>query len=354
MKASSIGILAIGVVIGLAIGLLGSTTALTQPPTQNVRTVTQYFTAISTATHIAPLETINDKFRLGAAQPNTPDFIVWHIAKERGLFQKYLPNVELIEFAGGTGELVRALADGTVQVGWGLTEGIILGVAAGAKIGIVSTIVETPLRWVIVVKPDSPYQKIQDLKGKTIATSRPGGGSYIVTVKVLTQLGWQEGRDFFVNPIGDLSAMISGVKGGSLDAMTFSKAVLTPLIENGELRVLAEVPYEWAEFSLAATHDFARNNAKAVKAVVNVLREAMKIFNEEKQYSINLLKAKFRMSDAAAEEFYTFIRHSLDGVIFLKHLDKAQDFLIEGKALESSKRIQPMAAVIENFAPIKP
>jgi sulfonate transport system substrate-binding protein len=343
------------IVVALVAGITGFYSGTLQA-TQQVRpiTVTMRTTETFTTTAIYAFQPVLDRFKLGSAQPNTPDFIVWHIAKERGIFKKYLPNVELVEFAGGTGELVRALSDGSIQVGWGLTEGILLGVVKGAKIGIVSTIMENPLRWIIVVKPDAPYKSIQDLKGKTIATSRPGGGSHIVTLKAFSDLGWIEGRDYYINPIGDLNAMIAGVKAGTLDALTFSRGVLTPLIEKGELRILAEVNYQWPEFSLAATRDFASKNPEAIRAVILALNEAMRIFNNEKDYAIGFMKSKFGLSDAAAEEFYTYVRHSLDGVIFLSSLDKAQDFLILGGVMTKEERIKPIEAFIQGFAPIKP
>ena len=344
----------ISALIAGVIGYYGGTLQVTQQVQPTVTTITNTITITATTTAIYAFQPVLDRFKLGSAQPNTPDFIVWHIAKERGIFKKYLPNVELIEFAGGTGELVRALSDNSIQVGWGLTEGILLGIAKGAKIGIVSTIIETPLRWIIVVRPDAPYKSIEDLKGKTIATSRPGGGSHIVTLKTFAALGWVEGRDYYINPIGDLNAMIAGVKAGTLDALTFSRGVLTPLIEKGELRILAEVNYDWPEFSLAVTRDFASKNPEAVRAVILALHEAMKIFNQEKDYAIGLLKSIFGLSDAAAEEFYTFVRHSLDGVIFLSAFDRAQDFLIIGGVLDEKERIRPETAIIPNFAPVKP
>jgi len=337
-----------------SIGEVRPTTVTITTKVTFTATTTTTATTTSTTTAILAFQPVLDRFKLGSAQPNTPDFIVWHIAKERGIFQKYLPNVELVEFAGGTGELVKALSDNSIQVGWGLTEGILLGVVKGAKIGIAATIMESPLRWVIVVKPDAPYKSIQDLKGKTVATSRPGGGSNIVTLKTFADLGWVEGRDYYINPIGDLNAMIAGVKAGTLDALTFSRGVLTSLIEKGELRILAEVNYQWPEFSLGVTRDFASKNPEAVRAVILALNEAMKIFNQEKDYAKGLLKSMFGLSDAAAEEFYTFVRYSLDGVIFISPLDKAQDFMILGGVMSEKERIKPIEAVIPGFAPIKP
>lgn len=44
-------------------------------------------------------------------------FTVWAIAKERGCFAQHLPDLEVRECAGGTGEVVRSLAAGEIDVG---------------------------------------------------------------------------------------------------------------------------------------------------------------------------------------------------------------------------------------------
>ena len=51
-------------------------------------------------------------------------FASLHIVIDRHIVEKYGFHADIKEFSGGTAELAKALASGTVNAGIGLTEGI--------------------------------------------------------------------------------------------------------------------------------------------------------------------------------------------------------------------------------------
>ena len=78
-------------------------------------------------------------------------FSTLHLAEQLNLFAKHGATVRVTEFAGRTGEMARMLRDGEVDVGVGLTDGLVSFIAAGAGTKIIGTFVETPMGWVMAI-----------------------------------------------------------------------------------------------------------------------------------------------------------------------------------------------------------
>lgn len=55
-----------------------------------------------------------------------------HMIKKKHLFEESDIQVEIKEFAGGTGELSTALSKGDVDLGIGLTDGFITAITRGS------------------------------------------------------------------------------------------------------------------------------------------------------------------------------------------------------------------------------
>jgi ABC-type nitrate/sulfonate/bicarbonate transport system substrate-binding protein len=51
----------------------------------------------------------------------------WHLAQERGLFQKHKVTVQWNDYKGGTGAMISALKEGEVDIIIALTEGLVAG-----------------------------------------------------------------------------------------------------------------------------------------------------------------------------------------------------------------------------------
>jgi sulfonate transport system substrate-binding protein len=63
--------------------------------------------------------------------------------------------IKRVEFAGGTGELAKALNEGTINIGIGLTDGLISAIVKGADFQLIATFVDSPTKWMVLVDPSS-------------------------------------------------------------------------------------------------------------------------------------------------------------------------------------------------------
>jgi ABC-type nitrate/sulfonate/bicarbonate transport system substrate-binding protein len=135
-----------------------------------------------------------EKQRLGLGVVPDIHFATLHIAKERNIFSKYNLDITVNECAGGTGELAKILSEShQLNMGIGLTDGLIAAISKGANFRIVGTFVDSPMKWVVVIRGnDSKLESIGNLGGKTFGITKLGGGAHINTVLITSKEGWSE------------------------------------------------------------------------------------------------------------------------------------------------------------------
>lgn len=107
-----------------------------------------------------------------------------HLALRSPALQSLPFKISLTPFPSGTGHMITSLRDREIDIGIGLTEGWIAGLAgkqqaqkdaAEGGYKVVGHWVDTPLRWAIVTgnKRDD-IQGVADLKDKRVGVSRLG------------------------------------------------------------------------------------------------------------------------------------------------------------------------------------
>lgn len=269
------------------------------------------------------------EFKVGSPElPGDVHFTLWHIAREQGLLVKNAPSAQLVEFPGGTGEVVRALAGGTVDIGMGLTEGLVAGIAKGADFKIVATTVETPLRWVVLVAADAPYRTIEDLHTKSFGISKPGGGAHLNTLAMTNQKAWIEGLDFQITVLGELNRLIEGLRSGVIDAFLWESLAVKHLLDREEFRQVGNVVPAWPSFMLAAKTELLNGCPGAVKNILNTLLEAAQIFRSQRSYALDLVVKRYRLSTEDASRWYSSVKYSEDGKISRQALEATMEALV--------------------------
>jgi sulfonate transport system substrate-binding protein len=78
------------------------------------------------------------------------------LADKLGILEKSIA-IKRMEFAGGTGELARALSEGTINAGFGLTNGLISAIVKGADFQLIATFVDSPMKWMVLVNLSSEF-----------------------------------------------------------------------------------------------------------------------------------------------------------------------------------------------------
>jgi NitT/TauT family transport system substrate-binding protein len=187
----------------------------------------------------------------------TGGFIHFYSALFNGLFDKYGLKIEHVTLRGGVVSLAALSAD-EIQFIYCSADPMIPRMAAGADAKMIgSTIVGLP--WVLVGRKD--IRRPQDLKGKSIALSRPGGLTDQLAKLVMKKfnLTTQDVKLVHIGGTGQLEPYNAMVQG--LTQATF----LTPPMDVRAKRDGFSLIYNLNEIGVPSIYSSTFTNAKGLK-----------------------------------------------------------------------------------------
>jgi len=180
-------------------------------------------------------------------------------------------NLRWEDFAGGTGEMCKALRDGSIDMAVILTEGIIRDIVNGNACKIVQVFIESPLIWGIHVAKNSDHTSMSDLKGTKAAISRFGSGSHLMAYVNAEKEGWNTETDLQFEVIKNLQGALSALPKGTADYFMWEKFTTKPYVDDGPLNLIAECPTPWPCFVIAVRNEVLENDSDAVHKILDII-----------------------------------------------------------------------------------
>lgn len=167
------------------------------------------------------------------------------------------------DYPAGTGAMVSALADETLDVAMLLTEGAVTGIARGGRFRIVSLYTRSPLVWGIHVPAGSPFRAEDDLRGARYAISRLGSGSHLMAYVHARERGWPVDELVF-QTVGGLDGAIEAFAAGRADVFLWEKFMTKPLVDACKFRRVGEFAAPWPAFVVCASERALREKRELV------------------------------------------------------------------------------------------
>jgi NitT/TauT family transport system substrate-binding protein len=222
--------------------------------------------------------------------PSTPAGALAIVANKLDVWKKYDIVVTPIQQAAAV-NVRDALVSGSLDVGFAGLSNFIVAVAAGAPVVTIGIATDQCAASAIVVRGDSPYKTLADLKGKRIGSeiATVTHGTFVSRVLPKSQLGPRDLRVVNVR-FGD---MISALLSNSVDAVTAVEPFLSQAERNGTIRILTDfcpfgpvpVVVTTGKLTLQNRRD---TEEKFMKALIEVAQffadkpsEAAKIYGDE-------------------------------------------------------------------------
>ena len=140
------------------------------------------------------------------------------IAHELKLFEKYGLDSELVYVSGA--RPIQAMLGGSIDVSQVGGAATVAAAARGADIAMLGTVFN---RLVFAVHASPQIKRIEDLKGKTLATGSIGGNSYFAGLVLASKFGWVPNRDIHLISAGGSPEVLAGLVEGK-----FQAGVMTP------------------------------------------------------------------------------------------------------------------------------
>ncbi len=206
--------------------------------------------------------------------------LAWYLTLKNGEYKKENINLRWKDYFGGTGAMCKALREKEIDLAVILTEGIVKDIIAGNESKIVQTFVQSPLIWGIHVANDSPYQTIEDIKGKKAAISRYGSGSHLMSYINAQNNNWDLEKDLNFEVIKNLDGAVEGLTNGDADYFMWEKFTTKPLVDNGTFRRIGNCPSPWPCFVIAVREEFLKENKDDVKTILDIINTTTSEFKD--------------------------------------------------------------------------
>ena len=228
----------------------------------------------------------------------------WKMAIEEGAFKKLGVELHWSDMTGGTGQMIKGLQTGSLDIAVLLTEGITKAILQGLNAKIIMVYVTSPLRWGIHVPYASDITKVSQLRNRTFAISREGSGSHLMTYIKAHQEGWNKNELSF-NVVGDIYGGLWALENNEAQGFLWEKYTTFPYTEQKKCRYIGEVVTPWPCFVIAARGDILTHHNDILSKVCAVVHhKAFELKNNIEapeiiswRYNLNLSQVKNWMNE---------------------------------------------------------
>jgi sulfonate transport system substrate-binding protein len=207
----------------------------------------------------------------------------WRLAIEEGRFAKEGIELHWSDMTGGTGQMIKGLQTGSLDIAVLLTEGITKSILQGLDAAILTVYVTSPLHWGIHVPFHSPIQSFDQLKGQTFAISREGSGSHLMVYVRAHQEGWDLTQLKF-NVVGDIYGGLWALHNDQAQGFLWEKYTTFPFTEQKKCKYIDEVVTPWPCFVVAVRKDLlTEENKNLFQKVTEIVHNRAKLLKQNQQ-----------------------------------------------------------------------
>jgi NitT/TauT family transport system substrate-binding protein len=207
----------------------------------------------------------------------SPMFLPLYVAVDKGFFAKRGLDVQIYTSGSGANSVASLIA-GTATFAFNDPMTTVLATQKGASLHLVGNVGNQIAVW-LVVKDGSPIRSIEDLRGKTIATTIPPSTAPYVLQQLLTR----NHVDATLQKVMQ-GAELASLMAGKADAATLFEPTIESAVAQG-CRVLYEftsaAPKGFAFNAISVSDETIRKQPQTVQSFVDAIAEANRSINSD-------------------------------------------------------------------------
>ncbi|MET0500224.1 MAG: ABC transporter substrate-binding protein [Candidatus Binatia bacterium] len=278
------------------------------------------------------------KLRMGSSSTNV-SFLALYTAFHRGFFKEEGIDLEIIYMPANLAS--TAVLSGDIDYNGAVT-GTIGAAVRGQPMKVLLFTVAKPF---LFLMSNKDIKDVQQLKGRKIAGSSPGGSATLIAEKVLRHYGLEPGRNVSLLPMGGSAAgRYAVLENGVVDASFLSVPENIIALDRGynELVFAGDV-VEFPQNGFGTSEKKIRENADEVYRMVRAtLRGLQFVWDKNNQEAVTaILMKQWRMSDPKmAGEIFKQVTRVLTRDAYVK--PESVQVLID-LARESAKVTKPVS-----------
>jgi NitT/TauT family transport system substrate-binding protein len=280
-----------------------------------------------------------DKIRIGISS-SSPGFLPTVVAEKKGFFSKYGLASEHVRISLA----VAMNALGTGDLDYAIT--MAQGIAAAIKGVPVKLLMMTQDKLVFFLMVKPAFQKVTDLRNKTICISYFGSTTHLVADVVARQHGLVPGKDINLLPCGDDYGRINSLDTGRVDGVIGGPPLNIWGAKKGyRIIALAKDYTNLPQNAVIVTDKKIQQHPDQAKRMIKGTIEALRFIQDHKAESIDIL-ADYSRSDreTAAGMFESYFpAYSLDGTMTNEALQAGIDEALTRAKMEKKIPLSQVA-----------
>ncbi len=249
----------------------------------------------------------------------------WRLAIEEGRFKEIGLDLHWSDMSGGTGQMIRGLETGSIDIAVLLTEGITKAVLQGLNARIMSVYVVSPLHWGIHVPYHSDIKRVDQLENQTFAISREGSGSHLMSYIKADQEGWDINKLKF-NIVGDVYGGLWALGHDEAQAFLWEKYTTFPFTEQGKCRYIDEVVTPWPCFVIAVRNEVFEKQADLLKKMDQIVNNRARELKKDPD-AVEVISWRYNLRSGQVANWLIETDWNYDGIEYPLAFEKAVKYL---------------------------
>lgn len=259
----------------------------------------------------------------------------WRLAIEEKLFSEIGLELHWSDMTGGTGQMIKGLQTGSIDIAVLLTEGITKSILEGLPATILNIYVNSSLRWGVHVPVDSNYKSVQDLENKVFAISRFGSGSHIMALVQANSSGWDHKKLKF-NVIGDVYGGLWALENHEADAFLWEKYTTQPFVEQGKCKCIGEVVTPWPCFVIAVRNEVLTQYRELLAKMCNLIGNRARLLKNESN-TVDTLSWRYHLKKEDVKSWLSETDWNYDMILNKTPFEEIIDILENLKLVEEDE-----------------
>lgn len=259
----------------------------------------------------------------------------WRMAIEEGRFRDEGIQLHWSDMGGGTGQMIKGLQTGSLDVAVLLTEGITKAILQGLDAKILQVYVTSPLHWGIHVPYNSDITSVDQLEGKVFAISREGSGSHLMTYVKADQEGWDTSSLKF-NIIGDIYGGLWALEHNEAQAFLWEKYTTHPYTEQKKCRYIDEVVTPWPCFVIAVRTEVFNKYPEELKKMCDIVNKKATELKKNPDV-VDIISWRYNLRHGQVNNWLTETEWNYSGIEYPLAFERTISYLIKLNLLKESE-----------------
>jgi len=194
----------------------------------------------------------------------------WHLALEDNAFAKANIDLQWQDIPEGTGRMCQSLRDGELDVACILTDGIIKDITAGSPSKILQVYVESPLLWGVHAPAGMIEEDTAQLIDPTIAISRYGSGSHLMSFLLAKRHDWNP-EELKFDLVNTLDGAVKSLSANEAQLFLWERYMTQPYVDEGIFKRLETIATPWPSFVIAANDNCIKEKEEALIKMLQII-----------------------------------------------------------------------------------